>query len=387
MAPEHFELKNRNSWAAKAQVVAREVLSVHASDVDAQGRWPNESIAALSRAGLLGLTVPPALGGAGEGPQTFVAVTRVLAGHCASTAMIYLMHVCGIQVIAASTFPLRDAVLRNAALGRHLSTLAFSEKGSRSNFWAPVSQAVANGDSVRLSADKSFVTSAGHADSYVVSSRAAGSSDAKALTLYLVSADTPGLKIGGIWNGLGLRGNGSSPMRLENVSLPASCRMSAEGEGFPMMMSAALPWFQVGSTAVSIGIGRAAIEATRQHLMGTSLEHVGQPLASLPNLRARLAQMQIIMDTQDAFLECAAERMANPDSSTLLALLECKAAAGEAALEVTDLAMRACGGAAFSRALGVERHFRDARAGAVMAPTTDALLDFIGRSLLGMPLF
>jgi alkylation response protein AidB-like acyl-CoA dehydrogenase len=301
--------------------------------------------------------------------------------------MIYLMHVCGIQVIAASTFPLRDAVLRAAAERRHLSTLAFSEKGSRSNFWAPVSQAVANGDSIRLSANKSFVTSAGQADSYVVSSRAAGSSDPTALTLYLVSPDTPGLTIGGKWNGLGLRGNGSSPMRLENVSLPASCRLSAEGEGFPMMMSAALPWFQVGSAAVSVGIGRAAIEATRQHLLGTSLEHVGQPLASLPNLRARLAQMQIIIDTQDAFLECAAERMANPDSSTLLALLECKAAAGEAALEVTDLAMRACGGAAFSRALGVERYFRDARAGAVMAPTTDALYEFIGRSLLGMPLF
>jgi alkylation response protein AidB-like acyl-CoA dehydrogenase len=176
-------------------------------------------------------------------------------------------------------------------------------------------------------------------------------------------------------------------MRLDNVEAPPSHRLSGEGEGFAMMMSAALPWFQVGSAAVSVGIGRAAIEATRTHLLSASMEHLGQPLAALPNLRARLAQMQIAMDTQQAFLDSTADRMANPGPTTLLALLECKAAAGEAALEVTDLAMRACGGAAFSRHLGVERHFRDARAGAVMAPTTDVLYEFIGRTLLDMPLF
>jgi alkylation response protein AidB-like acyl-CoA dehydrogenase len=68
-------------------------------------------------------------------------------------------------------------------------------------------------------------------------------------------------------------------------------------------------------------------------------------------------------------------------------VLEAKAYACEMALEVTDAAMRLCGGAAFSRHLPVERNFRDARAGAVMAPTTDILYEFIGKALLGMPLF
>ena len=176
-------------------------------------------------------------------------------------------------------------------------------------------------------------------------------------------------------------------LRMDEVRLPPSHRLCGDGEGFAMMMSAALPWFQLGSAAVSIGIGRAATEATRQHLLATRLENLGQSLASLPNLRVRLAQMQIALDTQQAFLESVAEQMANPGPNTLLALLESKAAATEAAIQVTDLAMRACGGAAFSRSLGVERHFRDARAGAVMAPTTDVLYDFIGKTLLGMPLF
>ena len=68
-------------------------------------------------------------------------------------------------------------------------------------------------------------------------------------------------------------------------------------------------------------------------------------------------------------------------------MLESKACAAETALDVTDACMRLCGGAAFSRHLPVERFFRDARAGAVMAPTTDVLYDFIGKALVGMPLF
>src|SRR6478609_3866561 len=131
--------KTGDGWVLKAESVASAVLAHHAADVDSSGRWPAESMAALSEVGLLGLTVPADLGGAGAGPPTFVAVTTALAEHSASTAMIYLMHVCATQAVAQSpSFALREAVLGEIAAGRHLSTLAVSEKGSRSHFWAPV---------------------------------------------------------------------------------------------------------------------------------------------------------------------------------------------------------------------------------------------------------
>ena len=66
---------------------------------------------------------------------------------------------------------------------------------------------------------------------------------------------------------------------------------------------------------------------------------------------------------------------------------EVRASAAENALEVTELAMRVCGGAAFRKEVGVDRAFRDARAAGVMAPTTDVLYDFIGKALVGLPLF
>jgi alkylation response protein AidB-like acyl-CoA dehydrogenase len=277
--------------------------------------------------------------------------------------------------------------LRDVAAGRHLSTLAFSETGSRSHFWAPISQAAVVGNTHRLTAAKSFVTSAGHADSYLVVTRSAGAAEATASTLYYLPRDAPGLSTGSPWNGLGLRGNASAPVRLDDVALPSSHRVSGEGEGFAVIVNVVLPWFQLGSTAVSVGIARAATEGIRQHLLAAQLEHLGQPLASLLNLRARLAQMQVAVDTQQAFLEHVAGRMETPGPETLLAVLESKAAAAEAALHVTDLAMRTGGGAAFGRRLTVERNFRDARASSVMAPTTDVLYDLIAKTLLGMPLF
>ena len=76
-----------------------------------------------------------------------------------------------------------------------------------------------------------------------------------------------------------------------------------------------------------------------------------------------------------------------PAPTTQLLVLEAKAAATEAAVTVTDLAMRACGGAAFGGAHGLERLFRDARAPIVMAPTSDQAYDFIGRALCGMEVF
>jgi alkylation response protein AidB-like acyl-CoA dehydrogenase len=379
---------SNDKWLKLAESVSRDTLAQHAESVDRDGRWPGESLAALSRSGLLGLTVPDSFGGAGEGPRSFAAVTRILAEQCASTAMIYLMHVCATRVVVdAIGFEQREAVLRAIAAGRHLSTLAFSEKGSRSHFWAPISQSVARGDAHLLSAQKSWVTSAGHADSYIVSTRTAGATEPMTLSLFFVVGKTAGLTVDGVWNGLGLRGNASAPMRLDQVSCPGSSRLCEDGQGFSAMMNSALPWFQIGSAAVSVGIARAATDGIRGHLLASKLEHLGQPLASLMNLRARLAQMAIAVETQRVYLDHVAGLMERAAPETLLGVLQCKAAAAEAALEVTDLAMRAGGGACFSRHLTVERNFRDARAAAVMAPTTDVLHDLIGRTLLDMPLF
>jgi hypothetical protein len=158
--------------------------------------------------------------------------------------------------------------------------------------------------------------------------------------------------------------------------------------GFPAMLNVVLPLFNLGASAVALGLCRAAVAGTASHLKNAKFEHLGQSLGeSLPTLRAQLATMQIDTDGLAARIDDLVDHLEKPRETTMLRVLESKAAAGDGAIAVTSAAMRVCGGAAFSKHLGIERLFRDAHAGAVMAPTGDVLREFIGKSLLGIPLF
>jgi alkylation response protein AidB-like acyl-CoA dehydrogenase len=376
---------------SKAQEIAGSVLALNAGQNDKAGRFSTEAVEALGRSGLLGLMLPAHAGGSGLGPRTFAAIVATLSEADASAAMVYLMHILGSATIAAARPDAAQAVatiLQDICAGRHLSTLAFSEAGSRSHFWAPISRAHRNGHGVLISAKKSWVTSAGYAQSYVVSSLAPEGAGPTDSTLYLLPAQTPGLSVAGPWDGLGLRANASAPVTLEECPVPSGFQLTNDGTGFETMLNVVLPLFNLGSAAVALGLCRAAVAGTVSHLKHAKFEHLGQSLGeSLPTLRAQLATMQIETDGLAARIDDLIDHLEKPRETTMLRVLESKAAAGDTAISVTSAAMRICGGAAFSKHMNIERLFRDAHAGAVMAPTGDVLREFIGKSLLGIPLF
>ena len=375
----------------KAHEIANCVLAPSAGQNDKAGRFSTEAVEALGASGLLGLLLPVDLGGSGLGPRTFAVVTATLAEADASVAMVYLMHILGTATISAARPSAARAltpILQEIGAGRHLSTLAFSEAGSRSHFWAPISRAHRNGNGVRISAKKSWVTSAGHAQSYVVSALAPEGAGPTDSTLYLLPAKTHGLSVAGPWEGLGLRANASAPITLDECQVPPDFQLTDDAAGFPAMLNVVLPLFNLGTAAVALGLCRAAVAGTVSHLKNAKFEHLGQSLGeSLPTLRAQLAAMLIDTDGLSARIDNLVEHLEKPCETTMLRVLETKAAAGDVAINVTATAMRVCGGAAFSKHLSIERLFRDAHAGAVMAPTGDVLREFIGKSLLGIPLF
>lgn len=364
--------------------IAREIVAPQASLIDKDAVYPVEAIAALAEAGVLGMCSGEEVGGAGLGARAAAAAVERLAQQCGSTAMILCMHFSAVSVLEPFG---PETIRREIAAGRHLSTLAFSEQGSRAMFWAPVSTAErADGGLVRLHARKSWVTSANHADSYVWSSRPLKGSDQPS-TLWLVPRAAVGLRIGSGFDGMGLRGNDSVPVVAEGVAVPASAMLGSDGQGHSIMIDVILPVFNLLNAASSVGMMEAAVASAAAHAAGTRYEMSGSALSDLPTLRAYIARMRVATDMARCLLTDSAAAIESGRPDVMLRVLECKAAAGESAGEVLDLAMRVCGGAAFRREVGVERIFRDSRAANVMAPTTDQLYDFLGKIVCGLPMF
>ena len=364
------------------EAVCSKTVTTYAESVDQNATYPTESIAALKNGGLLGAVSAPEIGGLGLGVRGAATIVERLARECGSTAMAVCMHFSGTAVLEAFA---PKAIRRSAASGEHLSTLAFSEAGSRSHFWVPTSTSSRQGDYAVLNAEKSWVTSAAEASAYIWSSRPVASKGLS--TLWLVPRETDGLGIHGPFDGLGLRGNDSSPVTAKNAAVPMSAMLGKDGGGFDAMIQIVLPIFCTCSAACSVGFMQAAVERTATHASGAKYKHIKSKLADLPTIRNYIARMKTQTDSAHSLLQDTLTALEQNREDAVLRVLEAKAVAGENATQVLDLAMRVCGGAAFRKEVGVERYFRDARAAGVMGPTTDVLYDFIGKATCGMELF
>jgi alkylation response protein AidB-like acyl-CoA dehydrogenase len=388
LKPEEF-MPDFQSLLAANQYVSKIVLGANADQVDQARAFPRENIKALGEAGLLGLLVPAEFGGSGGGMAEMSQVLEVQAQNCSSTAMVMLMHYCATAVISAkSGNKLKQEILPAMARGEHLGTLAFSEAGSGGHFYAPVSEVRRNGGGKRLSASKSFVTSAGEADSYIVSARKVNAASATESDLYWVPKTAAGLTTHGRFEGLGLAGNGSAPMKLENVTLEDGWLLGTEGGGFQTMLEVVLPHFQIGAASVSLGIATAAFQSVTAHVSARKYEHTGgTALAAIPRVQFLVAEMALELNSARAYLNETIRKALAGDPGAMLDVLGVKVKIADACGATVSRAMTLGGGWAFGRRGGLERLFRDAQAAAVMAPSSDVLKEFIGKACLGLPLF
>jgi alkylation response protein AidB-like acyl-CoA dehydrogenase len=237
--------------------IVNQIIAPNAAEVDRNGTYPRAALQAMGEAGLLGLISSAEVGGLGQAHRAAAEVVERIAGACGSTAMVACMHYAGAAVIEAhGKRDIREAIAR----GQHITTLAFSESGSRSHFWAPVSSATRTPDGIRLDAKKSWVTSAGQADSYVWSSKPLAAEGAS--SIWLVPADAPGLSIPTPFDGMGMRANYSAPVTAEGVVVSEDALLGEDGKGFDVMMGIVLPYFQLMNAAASLGLTDSAIQKT-----------------------------------------------------------------------------------------------------------------------------
>src|SRR6266700_202349 len=331
-----------SKYVATAAALVREVLAVHAGDVDATGRFPQEALDALARSGLLGLFAPGQLGGGGQGPRVFAAVVEELALGCASAALIYVMHVAGAQAIAASSaLDSRDAILREIAAGRHLTTLALSEGRGGQPPWAPSSALEPRDGGYVVSARKALVAATRHADSFVASARCPGASSAVDTALFLMRPRAGEVRPRALAVGLGLRGAEAAPVDIEGYRLGAADLVAALGDGLRMSLEVVLPWQSVGLAALANGIALASVEATAAYLVGAGADgqREGSELRDFAGPRARLAEMSVRTEQARALLGQAVAVLEMDAPSSTVVSMQSRLAALAAARDVTELAV------------------------------------------------
>ena len=364
------------------------MVAPRAEREDAEALWPEPAMRALADAGLTGLHVPEALGGHGEGLAGLVAVSEVLARESPSTALCYAMHCVGTAVIAAkATDHQKQAYLEPIARGEHVTTIALSEPGTGAHFYIPQTRLTREDDGFVLNGTKSFVTNGGHADSYVVSTATEADGGMEgAFSCVLVDGGAPGLEWQDQWLGLGMRSNSSLTVRLDGLRVPHGNLLGEEGDQLWYVFEVIAPYFLVAMAGTYLGVAHASFEIAREHLGSRRHAHSGELLGSAPVLAHRLGELWTELEKTRRLVYSAAESADAGDPGALVAVLACKAAAGDAAVGIANEAMTLAGGIGYRENSKLARMLRDARASHVMAPTTDILKTWVGRALLNLPL-
>jgi alkylation response protein AidB-like acyl-CoA dehydrogenase len=383
-----------------ARRLGRERFAPRAAGYDATATFPFENFADLRTAGFLALTIPERHGGLGANFETYCLVSAELGRWCGATALTFNMHAGTMLWTSqmADDLPMsaadresheqnrtgiyRRVVEEGAIFAQTFSEPTHAAAAGRAPF-GTTAQKTAEG--WRIDGRKHFASLSGAAHYYGIlctEDRGAGAHDVKD-TLYLaVPADTPGFRITGTWDPLGMRATVSRTLELDDVRIPDSMLLMPRGAYY----QAAYHWPHMFLTLCPtfLGIGRAAFDFTVGYLRGEV------PGAPPPGARASavkqlaVADMRIKLEQAEAlFLRVLAEAKFQPNKDERLRAYAAQHTVMEAANEICRLALRTCGGRSIMKSMPLERLYRDSRCGSVMLPwTAEICAERLGRESL-----
>ena len=385
---EEFASSSLRDIRKKAQAIAETIAAPKAAEVDELRAWPAHTMDALGKAGLLGLHVPQRLGGLGQGLMGLIAVTEQLGQACSSSSMCFGMHSVGTAVIAAKSTPHHESTYLSAiARGEHITTLALSETGSGVHFYLPNTEVRSVADGYRLNGTKQWVTNAGHAHSYVVSCKSVDEDAQQGeFTCVVVDADAAGCQILNGWDGFGMRGNDSRPIRFEDAPVSAEGLLGNEGDQIWYVFEVVAPYFLTAMAGTYLGIAQAAFDIAVARVQKRQYLPLEESLSDAPVIQFQVAELWSKLEQARQMVYKAARLGDAGDPGALPSILMSKAVAAEAAVDICNEAMTLCGGSGYGENGTLSRLLRDARASHVMAPTTNILKLWTGRAILGIPI-
>ncbi|MFS0562659.1 acyl-CoA dehydrogenase family protein [Terribacillus sp. 179-K 1B1 HS] len=368
--------------------VIEQTIAPSADQTDRESVFPKANMRALAAKGLNGILLPQDLGGLAAGYEAFSVIVEKIASHCPSTGLVYTMHV-----------EAADAIYRFGTEEQYekwlipvqdgwFGTTSTSERASGGRYWINTSKAKRTQDGYELNLEKSFTTSSGYADFYIIQTGTPDNVSADDLSYFIIEGSDPGLSWGS-WDALGVKGNHSSSLTLSSVQVPKENLLGAEGAGRSIVEGSIA--YLLGLGSVWTGLAGGIVEEITTYCKRNHHRDIGKSLGDYQVIRALLAkavirhksltawlnQLRIEIDQQ---LDRGLDKL---HPATQQDLLSFKIHASEMVNEIAQIAMDITGGYGYK--IGkLERFYRDARAGIVMGPSNNLARDILAKQIVGI---
>jgi alkylation response protein AidB-like acyl-CoA dehydrogenase len=364
-----------------ARTIARQRVAPLATQVDEAEFYPAESLQHLAQAGLMGLYVPEAYGGAGLGALAFCLAVEEIAGACASTAVIYLVqYAAGYPLVSHGTEAQKQKYLPRLAAGEITTALSISEPGAGSDAASMTTTAVRKGDRYLLNGTKMWVTNGSRAGVITLFATVDRARGHKGVTAFLVEPTFPGFAVGKLERKMGIRGSPTVALHLSDCEVPVENRLGEEGEGFRVALGA-LDRSRPAVGAQAVGIAQAALGAATAY--AKERRQFDRPIADFQGIQFMLADMAIQVHASRLLVHHAAALVDRGIPGTALESSMAKCFAADAAMRVTTDAVQVFGGYGYTREFPVERFMRDAKITQIYEGTNQIQRVVIARDLLG----
>ncbi|MFF7778079.1 acyl-CoA dehydrogenase family protein [Streptomyces tanashiensis] len=364
--------------------VAREVTP-HAVAWDRAEEVDRGIVKKLGAVGFLGLTIPEEYGGSGGDHLAYCLVTEELGRGDSSVRGIVSVSLGLVAKTIASwgTEGQKREWLPRLASGEALGCFGLTEPGTGSDAGNLATRAVRDGDAYIVNGSKMFITNGTWADLVLLFARTNDTPGHKGVSAFLVPTGTPGLTRRPVHGKLGLRGQATAELVLEDVRVPAAAMLGPEGKGFAVAMSA-LAKGRMSVAAGCVGIAQAALDAAVRY--AGEREQFGKPIASYQLVQELLSDIAVDVDAARLLTWRVAD-LIDRGQDFATAASKAKLYASEAAVRAANNALQVFGGYGYIDEYPVGKLVRDARVMTLYEGTSQIQKLIIGRALTGVSAF
>ncbi|MFE7749996.1 acyl-CoA dehydrogenase family protein [Streptomyces sp. NPDC057428] len=364
--------------------VAREITP-HVVEWDRAESVDKSIVKKLGALGFLGLTVPEEYGGSGGDHLAYCLVTEELGRGDSSVRGIVSVSLGLVAKTIASwgSEEQKRRWLPPLTAGDAVGCFGLTEPGTGSDAGNLTTRAVRDGGEYVINGSKMFITNGTWADVVLLFARTGDTPGHRGISTFLVPADSPGLTRRTVHGKLGLRGQATAELVLEDVRVPASAMMGPEGKGFSVAMSA-LAKGRMSVAAGCVGIAQAALDAAVRY--AGEREQFGKPIASYQLVQELISDISVDVDAARMLTWRVAD-LVDRGQEFATAASTAKLFASEAAVRAANNALQVFGGYGYIDEYPVGKLVRDARVMTLYEGTSQIQKLIIGRALTGVSAF